>query len=1218
MCVSRLNRIQSELKQLDGGKFQKLCDVYLYRKFRWDNIHSLGSMDGTDKTTKGIPDAYYYDSIQNQYILVMHGTKKDSTNKIVGDVQDAIQKSNLLKKDITKIICCHLSSNLPIDQDKKLRELADPIELELIGIDTLSQDLMQSKYQDLTKDYLGISKSTDQVWLLDQFIDIHDSSKTNAPLSNKYVDADDLISKCIENLQQTQALLLVGKSGTGKTRLAVEICKQLPHDANIICVKSNSMSAYQDIKDAIDDNRINYLLLDDSNNITNLNAVIALISLPSLRANLKIIMTVRDYALKRIEKSLNDIDLIKVDVEKSNDDLIKKLIIGIKGKLPAVIENRIIGLSQGNPRIAVLATMLIMNKGYTAFMDANSIIGTYYENILRDNCLSENESKTLLMLSFLTKVNFGNQDHLMDVLSFFKLTDKSFEDSIYSLHEKELCDIFNDKAVKVSDQSVKDYVLFKHIVIEKKLDLQQMFSHLYPKYEDNIILSLSSVNVIDSTKEWNDYIIAQLSEVFESVIRDQDKETFLTQFAPLLPLEAMIYINDKIEGIEYGNTTNISQGEIEKLKNRHQISDPLLNLIGSLSITERYDESAQLLMLFLEKCPDKLMEVYFTIVSNFGVEVELPGTYLKMQNIVNILKSFSTKGRVFELLCVNIAEEFLRLNGSKTNTRGRKLAITNYHLVDSIELRDLRKSILKLLATIYPLCDSDIRQAIEKLLMNFPISEINEGFSDMIQIELVFLENNFFDVGNITPRQENIISLLRSGSKIYGASYVPFSGFVLSERQEFYDLLVSRKLDDTRGEDFEKYESRRRTNIVTLFEQYNEKDLIQIFDYISFFIKDDLMKDYKIEDAVYTIFANASKERAVVYLRSLLRSDYEQLIVKPVYYYQRMTFDEVSDVLSVIENQKNISVDWQLSNLLRVENITSNYVENIILLIKEATGDIFKQHTILEFKNYIKFDERVLECLYCRYMLNEIDAKFFLPDYINEESAITLLELLSINKVKKMYLVNLDYNIDKTGQLFSQIIKIEDDEFPLEFLLRLSKSQFNVFNIYGYRSHLQSIIESPHGKWVTKKYLNYLIDENKVVYIGLDSILKIILKSDTSWSKLFLMEEMQSCHNAKTIIEIMNIASQIFMRETKLEFFSLLKTKQMSFEDLIKIRVRPLESSWSGSRVPLLDLEIEFLNDLLGVYTELKYVKYAKYLRDLKEAVQREKNKELIDEYIGE
>lgn len=131
-----------------------------------------------------------------------------------------------------------------------------------------------------------------------------------------------------------------------------------------------------------------------------------------------------------------------------------------------------------------------------------------------------------------------------------------------------------------------------------------------------------------------------------------------------------------------------------------------------------------------------------------------------MQNIVNILKSFSTKGRVFELLCVNIAEEFLRLNGSKWTQEEGNLAITNYHLVDSIELRDLRKSILKLLATIYPLCDSDIRQAIEKLLMNFPISEINEGFSDMIQIELCIFRKQFFWCGkyNAEAREYNFIA----------------------------------------------------------------------------------------------------------------------------------------------------------------------------------------------------------------------------------------------------------------------------------------------------------------------------------------------------------------------------------------------------------------------------------------------------------------------------
>lgn len=50
--------------------------MYLYRKKNWENIVALGSMDGTDKTTRGIPDTYYFDSESKRYILVMYGTRK--------------------------------------------------------------------------------------------------------------------------------------------------------------------------------------------------------------------------------------------------------------------------------------------------------------------------------------------------------------------------------------------------------------------------------------------------------------------------------------------------------------------------------------------------------------------------------------------------------------------------------------------------------------------------------------------------------------------------------------------------------------------------------------------------------------------------------------------------------------------------------------------------------------------------------------------------------------------------------------------------------------------------------------------------------------------------------------------------------------------------------------------------------------------------------------
>ena len=98
--MSKLNRIQAEIKQIEGGKFQKLCDIYLYRKLNWENIVSLGSMDGTDKTTKGIPDTYFFDSLSNRYILVMYGTRKDATAKLEMDIKEAIEKTKIDERDI--------------------------------------------------------------------------------------------------------------------------------------------------------------------------------------------------------------------------------------------------------------------------------------------------------------------------------------------------------------------------------------------------------------------------------------------------------------------------------------------------------------------------------------------------------------------------------------------------------------------------------------------------------------------------------------------------------------------------------------------------------------------------------------------------------------------------------------------------------------------------------------------------------------------------------------------------------------------------------------------------------------------------------------------------------------------------------------------------------------------------------------------------------------
>lgn len=327
--MSKLNRIQNEIKQLEGGRFQKLCDTYLYCKFDWDNIVSVGSMEGTDKTTKGIPDTYFHNDKTQKYILVMYGTRKDVTSKLEQDIKEAIEKIKLDKKDIQEIICCHTSSNLTVVKDKELRNQAGIIKLTLIGIDTISQDLLKFKYQQIVKDYLGIDGSTDQVWTINEFISIHDKNKTNASLDTLFIDEKNIIDELKKELSIKQIILLSGKPGTGKTRIAIELCKSLSKKNNVICVKSNDLPVYQDIKDTIDNDKINYLLLDDANMITNFDAIISLLNLKEYEGKLKIIMTIRDYALSEIITKLGSFEIKEEKISFMTDELIGKIITSI-------------------------------------------------------------------------------------------------------------------------------------------------------------------------------------------------------------------------------------------------------------------------------------------------------------------------------------------------------------------------------------------------------------------------------------------------------------------------------------------------------------------------------------------------------------------------------------------------------------------------------------------------------------------------------------------------------------------------------------------------------------------------------------------------------------------------------------------------------------------------------------------------------------------------
>lgn len=186
--MSKLTDIKQKILQLDGGPFQELCDAYL-SKLGYKEILSLGMKSGTMKTTKGIPDTYFLKS-RDKYIFVMYTTQQSKLyEKVYDDICDCLNpgKTGVEVSDIDEIIYCHTSANLSVGEDKRLRELctSNGVLLQLKGIDQIASAIY-SHFHGISRDFLGLSISTDQIFDHEEFISVYDKNSIAAPLSTTF------------------------------------------------------------------------------------------------------------------------------------------------------------------------------------------------------------------------------------------------------------------------------------------------------------------------------------------------------------------------------------------------------------------------------------------------------------------------------------------------------------------------------------------------------------------------------------------------------------------------------------------------------------------------------------------------------------------------------------------------------------------------------------------------------------------------------------------------------------------------------------------------------------------------------------------------------------------------------------------------------------------------------------------------------------------------
>ena len=100
--MSKINQIQNKLRELDGGAFQKLAEVYLYKE-GYTRVNSVGSVAGADKVRAGTPDTFV--TLPNgKYAFAEHTTQQSGVfRKFKVDLDKCFNHQNCSYNQIHKL-----------------------------------------------------------------------------------------------------------------------------------------------------------------------------------------------------------------------------------------------------------------------------------------------------------------------------------------------------------------------------------------------------------------------------------------------------------------------------------------------------------------------------------------------------------------------------------------------------------------------------------------------------------------------------------------------------------------------------------------------------------------------------------------------------------------------------------------------------------------------------------------------------------------------------------------------------------------------------------------------------------------------------------------------------------------------------------------------------------------------------------------------------------
>lgn len=730
---------------MDPAGFQRLAEAYL-RARGYDRVNSFGLVLGADKTARGTPDTLV--TLPNgKYVFAEHSTQQTGVyEKFLEDLGKCFdeEKTGIPVGLIDEVVLLHTSRMSPEEEHGLAVECQrHDVRLSIYGPGTLANDLYL-QYQGLARDFLGVAVDTGQIVTLDEFVGSYDKSAIATPLDTAFRFREEEIAAAEAALEAGDLVILSGRPGVGKSRLALEACRRFAAarpEFTVRGIRYNGSDLFEDLRVHFAPPGDYLVFVDDANRVSGFQHILRLLHDTPAGQRVKVVATVRDYALDRVrELAMPYGGGVVIELGPFTDEQITGLVADEFGIRSHLYLERITRIARGNPRIAVMAARLAVEQNtLESIHDVSALYDTYFGSIRRDleGLSSGPLLKVVAVIALFRIVDRTDEERLRVVSETFGVTPEAFWEAVRRLHALEIVDLYEEEVVRVSDQVLATYLFYLAIFRERVVDVAALLDRLFPAHRHRIIDALYPVLEAFGGEKIADRLRPSVAEVWRRRETAGDEQG-------ILHLAEAFWFVDETRALRVARDRILAMAAAADAPpslpaGRVDTSIPSPSVIGVLRALRYGDEGSvrtaiELLVEYARRRPAEIAKVAHVLENDFGFRhTSYAVGYAVERTVVDVLWELRQGGAddIATRLFLHVAGQFLRTHFETSRSKGaRSIVITRFDVAPTPELLALRESIWERLFALH--AAPDLRGMVIRSLEQYARSGYEVGQPEIL------------------------------------------------------------------------------------------------------------------------------------------------------------------------------------------------------------------------------------------------------------------------------------------------------------------------------------------------------------------------------------------------------------------------------------------------------------------------------------------------------